>query len=167
MTTGRVSSPVRVKYRDRISSLLKKPALYDSDGVESLELQAHWAKYVCVLVSGYMEQSIKEIFLEYGSNKSVPAISHYIEKSWPTSKNMNYGNILDIFGKFDANWKHKVELWVDADQSRKSEINGLISWRNFISHGNESNTNGVTLHAVTYKFKIACDLIDFLEKNVE
>ena len=43
------------------------------------------------------------------------------------------------------------------------EVNEIIKWRNDIAHGNEANTNNVTRGSVANKFKVACELVDFVE----
>lgn len=152
----------RTRYRQRIKSLVNKPPT-SADGVASeLEVQAHWAKYTCVLISGYIEQAVKEIILEHASSASSPRIRKYVEGTWPNSKNMRCDAIREILNHLDQAWSSSFDSWVHADE-RKKELNEIISWRNDIAHGKESNTNNVTLGSVSTKFQIACDLIDFLE----
>lgn len=152
----------RVRYRDRIKDLLKKEISTAGDpGLES-ELQAHWAKYTCVLISGYLEQAIKEILLEHVATNSQSKVKRYVEKSWPRSKNMEAEAISKILGQFDDSWGEKFADWVKQDEHKK-EINEIIKWRNDIAHGNEANTNNVTRGSVASKFKVACGLVDFIE----
>jgi hypothetical protein len=126
------------------------------------EVKAHWAKYVCVLVSGYIEQSVKEILLEHAESKSSPRIVSYVTRTWPSSKNMACTAISEILQHFDVDWQKSFDDWSSKDE-RKKEINEIISWRNNIAHGKESSTNNVTINSVGIKFNTACSLIDFLE----
>lgn len=132
--------------------------------MSSIERQAHWAKYSCVLVSGFVEQAVKEILVSHASLKAAPRISRYVEKTWATSKNMNVKNISDILGNFDDRWRQSFEGWLGDAEERKATINNLISWRNNIAHGSEANTTGVTLASVNKSFECACQFIDFLEE---
>jgi len=59
-------------------------------------------------------------------------------------------------------WSERFDGWVNQNE-RKKELNEIIAWRNDIAHGKEANTNNVTLGSVSTKFRIACELIDFLE----
>ncbi|MGR3366703.1 HEPN domain-containing protein [Sagittula sp.] len=152
----------RTKYRQRIQSLVKNPPSSEGDVASELEIKAHWAKYTCVLISGYIEQAVKEIILEHASATSAPRIRKYIEGTWPNSKNMRCDAIRDILDNLDVTWSTRFDEWLGQDE-RKKEINEIISWRNDIAHGKETNTNNVTLGSVSTKFKIACELIDFLE----
>lgn len=158
--------PDRIRYRKRIEFLLSSPTINQEYGNVSPETLAHWAKYVCVLVSGYMEQSIKEILLTHSNEKAAPSISRYVENSWPNSKNMKCDSIGEILGHFDIRWKSNFETWLAEDEQRKQCINNIVTWRNSIAHGNESNTTGVTINSVSNCFKCACALIAFIENTV-
>lgn len=46
--------------------------------IEDTELQSHWAKYLCVLVSGFIETSIKAIYSEYVKRKAAPYVANYV-----------------------------------------------------------------------------------------
>ncbi|WDZ72939.1 hypothetical protein PWW31_03865 [Vibrio harveyi] len=80
------------KYRSRIDHLLKSYTAEDS----TPEAQAHNAKYLAVLVSGYLEQAIKELLLQYASKGARKQISRYVEETLVISKNMNTDNIKTI-----------------------------------------------------------------------
>ena len=156
-------TPNRVGNRKRIQDLISnKPSSKDNPSFET-EIHAHWAKYICVLVSGYIEQAVKEIILEHASTKCDQRISRYIDHTWPKSKNMKCDSINEILAYFDDYWSDQFWEWV-GQGSRKKEINEIISWRNRIAHGEVSSTNNVTLVSVTKKFHVACEVIDFLEQ---
>ena len=141
--------------------LKNPPSSSEGVAVESA-LSAHWAKYTCVLISGYIEQSVKEILLEHVSKNSGTRINRYVERTWPSSRNMRYRALFNVLEDFEPGWAEKFESWVDKDE-RKKEINEIVSWRNSIAHGKESNTNNVTLSSVKEKFRIACQLVDYIE----
>ena len=154
------------RYRKRIAHMLASPPIFGGEASSSIEGQAQWAKYVCVLVSGFIEQAMKEILISYSSRKSAPAVHRYIEKTWPSSKNMNVGAIAEILGKFDQSWEVSFLDWLNASIERKATINNIITWRNNIAHGNESNTTGVTMSSVKNGFSCACKLVEFVEELV-
>lgn len=152
----------RSRYRQRIQSLVSNPPKRtDSFGLE-IETHAHWAKYTCVLISGFIEQSVKEIVLEHASATSAPRMRKYIEGTWPSSKNMRCDAIREILDHLDIRWATSFDVWV-GENERKKEINEIIKWRNDVAHGKEANTNNITLGSVSNKFKIACELVDFIE----
>lgn len=152
------------KYKNRITHLFK---LFSDNECDSPEAQANNAKYLAVLISGYLEQAIKELLLHYVFKKSSPQVAKYVEGTWPTSKNMTTSNITDILRQFNSTWGDEFETWQNEDPSRKSNINSIISWRNNIAHGNESNTTGVTLVSVKTAFISVNNLVAFIENKVK
>jgi len=152
----------RQRYRARIQHLISNPPTAGDGFGSELEVRAHWAKYTCVLISGFIEQAIKEIVREHASATAAPKIRRYLENTWPNSKNMRCEAISEILENFDISWSQGFLDWIKKDE-RKKEINEIIRWRNDIAHGKEANTNNITTSSVNTKFKIACNLIDFLE----
>lgn len=156
-------TPDRVRYRDRIKRMLKDVPISAGQGFAGeVQVQSHWAKYICVLISGYIEQSLKEIFLEHAAGRSPTRSSNYIRETWPNSRNMKSDAIDELAGCFDQKWSKDFNVWL-GEKDRKKEINEIVSWRNNIAHGKEAATNNVTLKSINTKFKIACDLVDFFE----
>lgn len=149
----------RSRYRARLNELARKTP-------EDPEEQAHWAKYLSVLISGYLEQSIKEVLFEYTASYEALRLGHYIEASWPESRNMKTSNINIILEHFDHSWGVSFIAWLLENDQYKAEINSLISSRNDIAHGKEANTTNVTLRSTRNRLLIAFDLIDFLESLV-
>jgi hypothetical protein len=150
------------KYKSRITYLFK---LYAEDS--NTETQADNAKYLAVLVSGYLEQAVKELLLHYAFQGARPQISKYIEETWPISRNMNTSNIDDILGQFNSTWSEDFLYWLTQGVNRKSNINSIVRWRNGIAHGQESNTTGVTLVSVRSAFSTIIDLVLFIDDKVK
>ncbi|GAC17492.1 HEPN domain-containing protein [Paraglaciecola arctica] len=151
------------KYKSRIDSLIKSYIAEDS----SPESQAHSAKYLAVLVSGYLEQAIKELLLHYASKGARPQISRYIEETWPRSRNMNTKNINDILAQFNSKWSEEFSSWLEQEDNRKRNINSIVRWRNGIAHGQESNTTGVTLVSVRTAFTTIVGLVTLIDAMVK
>jgi hypothetical protein len=150
------------KYKSRITHLFK---LYAED--MNTETQADNAKYLAVLVSGYLEQAIKELLLYYVSQGTRSQISNYIEKTWPISKNMKAENIETILSQFDSSWADEFQSWLRKEDHRKGHINSIVIWRNSIAHGQESNTTGVTLVSVRKAFSTIVDLVSLIDTMVK
>lgn len=167
------------RYRSRILHLF---SLYEKNS--NTEKQAEDAKYLAVLVSGYLEQAIKEILLQYSVSTSGTSVAKYIKDSWPSSKNMNTKNIEEILKQFNERWAQEFNNWLNTSDTnseddsarkkrrstvltdRKSDINSIISWRNYIAHGQESKTTNVTLVSVKDKFETINKLVVFMENLI-
>ena len=160
-----MSHPSRLKghhqYKSRIINLFK---FYEDSEPES---QSHNAKYLAVLVSGYLEQAVKDLLLSYTVQGTRSQISRYVEQTWPISRNMKAENIQTILSQFDKKWGEEFKTWVDSDDDRRSHINSIVEWRNRIAHGQESNTNGVTLVSVSNAFSTVGDLVTLIDKMVK
>lgn len=146
----------RHTYRDRLEALAQKTP-------EEPDEQADWAKYLSVLVSGYLEQALKEILMEFADQHDANRLQSYIEATWPESRNMKTANIKEILNNFDHSWGAEFDQWVAAGDQYKSEINSLIASRNYIAHGKEANTTNVTLPSTRKRLRIALELVEFLE----
>jgi hypothetical protein len=148
------------KYKSRITNLFK--SYEDSDP----ETQTHNAKYLAVLVSGYLEQAVKELLLHYAFQGARPEISRYIEETWPISRNMNTKNINEILSRFNLKWSEEFLFWLEQDDNRKNNINSIVRWRNGIAHGQEANTTGVTLVSVRTAFTTIVGLVSLIDAMV-
>lgn len=159
--------PDRTRQRSRLTNLLANPPGFGdkNDPLSSIESQAHWAKYLCVLVSGYAEQSIREILLSYAGT-AAPHLSRYVEATWPNSRNMKADVIAETLSSFSEEWGNKFRRWLEESPERKATINNVVGWRNNIAHGSEANTTGVTMNSVRAAFKCICTAIDFVEAIV-
>jgi hypothetical protein len=150
------------RYKSRITSLFQS---YEVDS--NPESQAHNAKYLAVLVSGYLEQAVKELLLQYASQGTRSQITRYIEETWPISRNMNAENIKTILNQFSTGWSHEFSIWLEEEgKNRKNDINSIVRWRNSVAHGQESNTTGVTLVSVRSAFATIKELVSFIEEMV-
>lgn len=155
MSSTRASAP-RNTYRARLEELARKTP-------EEPEEQADWAKYLSVLVSGYLEQALKEILLEFAGRHDANRLQQYIAGTWPESRNMKTANIKEILNHFDQGWATRFDEWIAAGDQYKSELNSLIASRNDIAHGKEANTTNVTLRSTRNRLRIALELVGFLE----
>ena len=150
------------KYRSRINNLFESYI-----EVKDPEEQAHNAKYLAVLVSGYLEQAIKEILLHYTSQGTRSQITNYIEKTWPISRNMKTENIEAILSQFDSSWGLEFKEWLAKEDSRKGHINSIVEWRNSIAHGQEANATGVTIVSVRTAFETIVGLVSLIGNLVK
>jgi hypothetical protein len=128
--------------------------------------QTHNAKYLAVLVSGYLEQAVKELLLHYTNQGTRSQISKYVEKTWPISRNMKVNSIETILNQFDSKWGDEFQAWLSEDDERKQHINSIVEWRNSIAHGQEANTRGVTLVTVNRAFSTIGGLVSLIETMV-
>ena len=75
-----------------------------------LEVQADYAKYLCVLVSGFFENAIVALVLHYSEKRSAPEITAFIEGQLDRWTNPNSEKIASLFGSFNSDWRTSSAL---------------------------------------------------------
>lgn len=108
------------------------------------ETQADFARYLCILVSGYLEKSVAELVLEHSRKHGGPTLQRYVERTTHRFTNANCQKIKELLGGFNPDWKVKLDQ-VLVDEY-KDAVDGLVALRNEIAHG---GPGGITTRRVT------------------
>jgi len=151
-----------MRNRELTRQLQKLRALAKKAGDSSLsdlELQAHWAKYLCVLVAGFLENSLVEIFSEFVSAASSPAVARFATSRLENIQNPKAQRFVEVSGAFDESWGPELEAFL-ADNGRKDAIDSIMSNRHLIAHGSSS---GITLARVNQYLDKCVEVVDFIE----
>ena len=125
----------------------------------SIELQAHWARYICVRVSGFLEIAIKEIYSDLIKKSSSPKISNYACNMITQVRNPNSQKFIEIAGMFEPTWREELEKYM-SDNGRLEAINSIISNRHLIVHGKDS---GITLARLKDYLMKSIEVIEYIE----
>lgn len=121
------------------------------------EVQADFAKYLCVLVSGFFESAIVALLFKYVGSRSSPEVMNFVERELKNWTNPNSEKVLKLFGAFSTHWRQQIELYV-VDE-RKDGINGLVALRHKIAHG---ESVGTSMSQVKEHYKNIAKVVDFL-----
>ncbi|MFC9768793.1 HEPN domain-containing protein [Rhodococcus jostii] len=125
----------------------------------SPELIAHYSRYLCVLVSGYAEQSIKELVTQYVRLRSEERIHRYVGGQLKRLRNIDTEKLRQLIESFDPLW------WQELSTNRQDELaasDSVATIRNSVSHGGDS---GITLMTVRQYFdQISLVLGDLCER---
>src|SRR5690606_38771043 len=73
------------------------------------ELQSHHARYLCVLLSGFAEQSVKNLVLAYVRTRSSHQVQRFVELRLNHIWGINSRKLRDVLDAFDASWWHAIE----------------------------------------------------------
>ena len=116
--------------------LLKKriDRLFDlAPGISDDELRAELTKHVCVLSSGLLELTCREILSKYSSKRCSPQVLRAIDSFIANFQNPKVGKIVDLLSQFDPT---KATEWRDKllDEEAAS-IDSIVSNRHQIAHG--------------------------------
>ncbi len=100
---------------------------------DDFELQADFARYLTVLVYGYMEQSVQGLLATYITQRTSPPVARYAQRQLQRGRNLKAEALLKLLGEFDRKWRNQCEETLDG-RSRDA-INTVANNRNLISHG--------------------------------
>lgn len=126
------------------------------------ELQSHWARYLCILVSGFLEASIRTIFARYASERAHPQVTSFVTAQLGFLQNPKMGKILELVGKFSADWKEQLEA--ETDGEIKAAVNSIVTNRNKIAHGEDVSLGLVGLQGY---YKSAKKLVRLIEQQCD
>lgn len=147
-----------VRREQRLDSLFAKVRREARDP----ELQSHWARYLCILVSGFLETSIRTIFARYSSERTHPRVAAFVTAQLGFLQNPKMGKILELVGKFSAEWAEQLEI--DTQGEIKAAVNSIVANRNRIAHGEDVSLGMVGL--VGY-YKSAKKLVRLIERQCD
>ena len=98
-----------------------------------IELRADFARHLCVLVSGFIDQTVKNYTVEYVRKRSSETVTNHVSKSIVNLTNLKAEKLITHLLSFDPNWKTALEeLVVDE---RKAAVDSVVALRHGIAHG--------------------------------
>lgn len=115
--------------KERLDNIFDRVSHLEADE----ELMAHWAKYLCILTSGFIENSLRMILIRYVTDKACPEVCNFIESSVKGITNLNDEKIMQLLGAFSSKWRERfIQKRTDM---QKSAIDSVIANRHLIVHG--------------------------------
>lgn len=103
--------------------------------LEDIELRAHWARYLCVMVSGYLETSIREILGTYAQNTAAPPVRNYVESELRWFQNPNTQKTFDLLRQFNPDWADQLKIASGGEVL--AAVDSVNNNRNNIVHGRQ------------------------------
>lgn len=142
----------------RLNSLIERTT---GASTGDIELQAHWAKYLCVLCAGFLENALTEIYTEYAGVSANKAVAGYVARQLEHIQNPNSQKLLNITYQFKKTWGEALETFLTQD-GRKEAIDAIMKNRHKIAHG--ENSNITILRLKEYLTKIV-EVAEFMENQ--
>lgn len=126
-----------------------------------VELTAHYARYLCVLVSGFAEQSVKDLLVQHARASSHHRIVKYVGSQLKRFQNVDKEKLKQLIESFDPLW------WDDLASKRADELDAFISIagaRNQIAHGGDAGITMINVRQYYEQIKVVInDLADVLD----
>lgn len=145
-----------VRQKQRIEWLINQAKTFDGD---QLELQSHWARYLCVLVAGFLENAISEVYSSYVQKCSNEQVANYVEAVLGRIQNPKAQKFLETARSFNRDWELNLNDYIEQN-GRKDAIDSVMTNRHLIAHGKDS---GITLARLDQYFKKGVEVIDYIE----
>ena len=141
------------RLRQRLDATFKRAGDLPPDS--DSELLSDFARYLCVLVSGFLEQATIELLLEHVRNQASPSIQLHVERRLRQFTNANAQRLLELLGSFEADWRREMEAYLVDEY--KDAVDGIVDLKNTISHG---RFVGVTIARATDYYGRVTDVVD-------
>ena len=97
------------------------------------ELMSHWAKYLCVLTSGFVENSLRSILAQFVVARSSREVANYLESKIRSITNLNEERVYQLLWSFSSEWGDKFRE--KRTEKQKDAIDSVVANRNLIVHG--------------------------------
>ena len=148
-----------LRHQQRLDHLFKKIGGIPDD----LEMQSHWSRYLCVLVSGFIEVSVQRIYGQYARAKAVPAVANFVETELKYFQNPKMGKILELTKSFSAEWEEALRKKVEGE--RQDAVDSIVDNRNRIAHGQDVGISFVVVKRYYESVVKVIELINFQCEN--
>ncbi|MDO9113263.1 MAG: HEPN domain-containing protein [Polaromonas sp.] len=126
----------------------------------ALEMQGHWARYVCVLTAGYVENIVRDIYGQYVRKNSYSApVIRYTTKQLEGVQNPRPDKLVKIAASFDPSWGRDLDAHL-GQNFRSDAVNAIMSNRHLIAHGRNSN---ITVGQVNLYLGKVIEVAEFME----
>lgn len=124
------------------------------------EIQSHWSRYLCVLISGFLENSVELCLSAYSQRVSNEVVSNFVSGRLRGFQNPKMGLIGELFGSFDPNWKIEFESATEGQLS--DSVNSIVGNRHKIAHGESVSLSLATLSSY---YNDAVKVVDMIQKT--
>ena len=145
-----------VTYKRRLDELFKTLNMLPIDA----EIQAHWAKYLCVLSSGFLESATRAIFREYARRNASIYVLNYVESKIKYFQNARMNDIIALSREFNPQWAINIESMITDEL--KAAVDSIVNNKNQISHGQNVT---ISFNTIRTYYERAVKVIEFLEQQ--
>ncbi len=147
-----------VKQLQRLHYLIAKTS---ETSAGNLELQAEWAKYLCILCAGLLENALKEIYINFTRKNVSKPVASYVSSTISPIRTPKTKKFLDMAEAFNPVWKDELENYVN-DNGRVEAIDSIMNQRHLIAHGQNQNSNITLVRLKNYLSK-SIEVLEFIE----
>lgn len=122
---------------DRIANLIKASKKLPGD--VSDEASSMINEYLCVAISGRLEQNLKQIFISFSERKSEKSMSTAVSRLCQSFQNPSKDKICDLVSLFDKEFALTLEEEWKEDGSPGRIVSDMVGKRKVIAHQTRNN----------------------------
>ena len=153
-----MSNQTVFRHKQRLDHVFE---LADNIADDEHELSGHFARYLCVLASGFIEVSVRAIFEDYARRCSHSNVSSFVNKKLERHhRNLKWNKILDLVGEFSLDWRRRLEECIDSEL--QSGVDSIVNDRNQIAHGGDS---GISYGRVRQYYESAVEVVKLIDEE--
>ena len=141
----------------RIDDVFERAVGFDDEP----DIQADYVRYLCVLVTGFLEQAVVRVILNYVDALGDPSLSRYVAETLRRPGSMQVEQILRLVGRFNEDWR--TELGEKLTTRHREAIGSVYASRNKIAHGEDVD---LAYRQIRGDYDLVREAIDFLEDTV-
>lgn len=128
--------------------------------VSDIEMRSHWARYLCVLVSGFLENSVELCLAEYSKRGSNTPVSNFVSRKLREFQNPRMSAILELLGSFNPVWKTEMDAVTQGQLS--DSVNSIVGNRHKIAHGESVS---LSMGSLSGYYNDAVKVVELLQKT--
>jgi RiboL-PSP-HEPN len=142
--------------RNRLSAAFDRARGLDT---ADLEIRSDYARYLCVLVSGFVETAVAELAIDHCRNRAPTSVSNYASNQLGRIQNLKGQKLLQVVASFEKKWS--IDLSTFMDGARKDALDSVVNLRNQIAHGESVS---LSLGRITQYFEKIDEIVVYIEK---
>jgi hypothetical protein len=135
----------------------------DPRSLANTEIGGDLSRYLCVRVSGFLEQAVAVILREYCSRGSWGGAQRFAHSWLDKSPNLSADALVKLVSRFDSSWASELQEFLNIDE-RASSLNALMGIRNDIAHG---KNQGVSRERVWEYYELADRVVEWMLDKFE
>jgi hypothetical protein len=143
------------RQRQRLDDLFQK-----AKDLPDAEIQSHWSRYLCILVSGFLENSVRITYAEYARLRADVSVADFVESRLRQFLNPKMGSIIDLAACFNQEWRTHLE---EETRGQLGEsVNSIVNNRHKIAHG---ESVGLSIRTLLQYYQDALKVVELLRRQ--
>ena len=123
-------------------------------------LQSDLSQYLCVLVSGFIEQAIRDVYREYADGPDPRIASLVSSLLGQQIQSPKAENIIRLARRLDDAWGDELVEYLSEE--RKAAIDGVVDNRHKVAHGEYT---GISIQTISQWYKLVKEVVAFVESQ--